>query len=52
MAKVWVESEYYLNLETKDKKRYKEKEISFKRETFARSKCIRGWMEKRSSLST
>ena len=25
MAKVWVESEYYLNLESEDKKRYKEK---------------------------
>ena len=25
MAKVWIESEYYLNLESEDKKRYKEK---------------------------
>ena len=25
MAKVWVEWEYYLNLESEDKKRYKEK---------------------------
>ena len=25
MAKVWVESEYYLNLESEDKKQYKEK---------------------------
>ena len=25
MAKAWVESEYYLNLESEDKKRYKEK---------------------------
>ena len=25
MTKVWVESEYYLNLESKDKKQYKEK---------------------------
>ena len=25
MVKVWIESEYYLNLESEDKKRYKEK---------------------------
>ena len=25
MAKIWIESEYYLNLESEDKKRYKEK---------------------------
>ena len=25
MTKVWIESEYYLNLESEDKKRYKEK---------------------------
>ena len=25
MAKVWIESEYYFNLETEDKKRYKAK---------------------------
>lgn len=54
-----VETEYYLNLEREDQNRYKEISVRqttfydksslqevyyFKRETFARSKCIRSWM--------
>ena len=41
MAKVWAGSEYYLNLESEDKKRYKEKLTFSNGEHFARSKCIR-----------
>ena len=46
MAKVWVESEYYLNLGSEDKKRYKEKLTLSNRKLLRDSNVLDvGWKE-------